>query len=63
MADEKRKCTFSMHGEKEEGTFVQFAPIETYDESNQLHTPVKAIVERDNGQVIILNPNSITFVK
>lgn len=63
MEEEKRRCTFPMHGGKEEGTFVQFAPIETYDDSSQLHTPVKAIVERDNGQVVVLNPSNITFVK
>ena len=63
MANEGQKCTFPIHGAREEGTFLQFAPIETYDDSNQLHTPVKALVERGNGQVLVLNPQSITFVK
>lgn len=63
MEDGKRRCSFPMHGTKEEGTFVKFAPVETYDDSNQLHTPEKAIIERDNGQVVVLDPQKIAFVK
>jgi len=52
-----------MYGDREEGTFVQFAPIATYDDSNQLHSPVMAIIERDDGKVVTVHPNQVNFIK
>lgn len=63
MSQENRRCiVIGRHGEPE-GTFIKFAPIETYDESGQMRTPEKAIVELDNGEVITISPAGIKFIK
>ncbi|KEA54659.1 hypothetical protein DT73_00405 [Mangrovibacter sp. MFB070] len=61
MANEPRRCIIESMYEKPEGNFVQYAPIEVYDDSGQMHTPVKAIVELDDGKVLTVDPKSIRF--
>lgn len=63
MSEEIRRCkVIGSYGEPE-GTFIKYAPIEVYDESGQLRTPEKAIVELDNGKVMTVNPTAIQFLK
>ncbi|MFK3762473.1 hypothetical protein [Serratia ureilytica] len=63
MSQDNRRCiVHGAYGEPE-GTFIKYAPVETYDESGQMRTPEKAIVELDSGEVITINPNKIKFIK
>lgn len=45
-----------------EGDFVKFAPVKFYDEGNNPYAAEQAIVELDNGKVVCVAPNEITFI-
>ncbi|AID99695.1 MULTISPECIES: hypothetical protein [Klebsiella] len=63
MSEEIRRVILTNTYDKKEGTFIKYAPIETYDESGQMRTPEKAIVETDDGKVYTVDPSKIQFLK
>lgn len=63
MSDEQRRVVVTGLYDKPEGTFVKFAQMKFYDDSNQLHTAEQAIIELDDGRVINVEPSSIRFIK
>ncbi|WP_077174080.1 hypothetical protein [Yersinia proxima] len=62
MSEEKRRCILLNTHDKKEGTFIKYAPVEVYDESGQMRTPEKAIVEADDGKVYTVDPSNIQFL-
>lgn len=60
---ESRKCEVVIDGDAYYGDFIQFGSHVIYDESNRMHDVTRAIVELDNGQVVLVEPNKIRFLK
>ncbi|EPU3949656.1 hypothetical protein FMJ28_28310 [Klebsiella michiganensis] len=63
MSEEIRRVILSNTHDKKEGTFIKYAPIEVYDDSGQMRTAEKAIVETDDGKVYTVDPSKIQFLK
>ncbi|MBS3725455.1 hypothetical protein JLDANKMP_00899 [Stenotrophomonas sp. PE591] len=62
MADEKRRVEIKYVHKTEKGTFVEWGRDVTYDEGNNAIPVTRAIVELDNGQVILAEPPQICFL-
>ncbi|WP_064546085.1 hypothetical protein [Kluyvera georgiana] len=62
MSEKTRRCRIVDAYEQEEGTFIKFAPIRFFDESNHPYVCEQALVEMDNGKVVTVNPGLIHFL-
>ncbi len=62
MADEKRRVEIKYLHKTEQGTFVEWGRDVTYDDGNNAIPVTRAIVELDNGQVILAEPPQIRFL-
>ena len=59
-----RKCkVLRPHDEDILGTFHRFGEQQIYDDGGQMHTKTVAIVERNDGRVIEVEPHKIKFIE
>ncbi|AVD59474.1 hypothetical protein [Morganella morganii] len=63
MSEEKRKCAVISIHDKPQGDFIKYAPIKMLDNANEPYTAEQAIVELDDGRVVVVDPSDIRFIK